>query len=53
MDRQRQALESKGCDIAVASSSKVVLIESNIDEYGLGVAPPLDREVRVLRPQST
>ncbi|KAF8905645.1 hypothetical protein CPB85DRAFT_1315335 [Mucidula mucida] len=34
LDRQRQALESKGYDPAIASSPKVVLVEAEITENG-------------------
>lgn len=47
LDRQRQALESKGYDPAIASSPKVVLVEAEITENGLGVDAALDREVSV------
>ncbi|KAF9034495.1 acetyl-CoA synthetase-like protein [Hymenopellis radicata] len=46
LDRQRQALESKGYDPAIASSPKVVLVEAEITENGLGVDAALDREIR-------
>ncbi|KAF8879343.1 acetyl-CoA synthetase-like protein [Mucidula mucida] len=46
LERQKHAFKSKGYDGALASSSKVVLLEADITEDGLGVDTSLEREIR-------
>lgn len=45
LDRQKEALESRGYDAELASSSKLVLVEGKLDASGLGVSPELEDEV--------
>ncbi len=47
LERHEYAFESKGYDAALASSSKVVLLEADITEDGLGVDTSLEREVMI------
>ncbi|KAK0205437.1 acetyl-CoA synthetase-like protein [Desarmillaria ectypa] len=46
MERQEKALESRGCDPAIASLSKVVLIEADLTEPGFGIGASIEKEIR-------
>ena len=45
-ERQKLALETAGYDPSIVNSPKVVLVEADMREDGLGVGPSLEREVR-------
>jgi hypothetical protein len=45
VERQKEALKSRGYDPEIANSQKVTLVEGNLDGSGLGVNPALEDEV--------
>ncbi|SJL10486.1 uncharacterized protein ARMOST_13872 [Armillaria ostoyae] len=46
MERQGKALESRGYDPAIASLSKVALIEADLTEPGFGIETSIEKEIR-------
>ncbi|KAK0223926.1 acetyl-CoA synthetase-like protein [Armillaria fumosa] len=46
VERQEKALESRGYDPAIASLSKVALIEADLTELGFGVEASVEKEIR-------
>ncbi|KAK0469076.1 acetyl-CoA synthetase-like protein [Desarmillaria tabescens] len=46
MERQEKALQSRGYDLAIASLSKVALIEADLTEPGFGIEASIAKEIR-------
>ncbi|KAG7442861.1 acetyl-CoA synthetase-like protein [Guyanagaster necrorhizus] len=45
LERQEEALESRGYDPAIASLSKMVLIEADLTEPGFGIEASIEKEI--------